>query len=227
MKTKQSMDLFGEALKAYASGDRTKFYFKESSGEISECSLKRYFRNAAQISKSERKLIFLSYGEILDVGCGTGNYMPLLAKRGKVIGIDISKNVIDVAKMKGCNNCRVADIFTFSEKKKFNTITLLGNNIGIGGSVNKTKKLLKKLSSILKDDGQILAIVRRVTGREYFANKLQPMWNNKIGLKFGWIHLNVNFLSDLCRQEGLCLKILQGNQHSYLIKIVKNNTMFR
>jgi SAM-dependent methyltransferase len=223
MKTKQSMDLFGEALKAYASGDRTKLYFKESSGEISECSLKRYFRKAAQISKSERKLISLSYGEILDVGCGTGNYMPLLVKRGKVIGIDISKNVIDVAKLNRCNNCRVADIFTFSEKKKFDTITLLGNNIGIGGSVDKTKKLLKILSNILKEDGQILAIVRRLPNREYFAVKIRPIWKNKIGPKFGWIHLNINFLSDLCRQEGLHLKILQGNQYSYLVKIVKNS----
>lgn len=223
MKTKQSMDLFGEALKAYSQGDRAKFYFKDNAGELFEHGLSRYFRKTSQLSKSERKLISLSYGDILDVGCGTGNYIPLLAKRGKVIGIDISPNIIEVAKKNGCKNCKVADIFIFPTSKKYNTITFLENNLGIGGNVDKTKKLLKKLSNLLKNDGQILAIARRVPDKKYVAVELKPVWKQKVGPKFGWIHLNINFLSDLCEQAGLHLKVLQGNQHSHLIKIVKNN----
>lgn len=220
MKTNQSMDLFGEALKAYSQGDRTKFYFKVS-GKLFEHRLSRYFRKTSQLSKSEKKLISLSYGDILDVGCGTGNYIPLLAERGKVIGIDISPKIIEIAKKNGCKNCKVGDIFTFSATKKFDTITLLENNIGIGGNLDKTKKLLKKLSNLLKDDGQILAIVRRVPDKKFIAVKLQPVWKNKAGQKFGWIHLNINFLSDLCEHAWLNLKVLQGNQHGYLVKIIK------
>ncbi len=221
MKTKQSMDVFGEALKAYYLGDRSKFYLKEPSGKLSEHSLKRYFRKTSQLSKSERKLISLSQGDILDVGCGTGNYIPLLAKHGKVLGFDISQNVIDVAKMNGCKNCIVADIFTFPEKKKFDTITFLENNLGIGGSIDKTKELLKKLSNLLKNDGQILAISRNLRNKDYFSIELHPVWKQKIGPKFGWIHFNINFLSDLCEKEGLRLKILRGNQYSCLVRIVK------
>jgi len=216
------MDLFGEALKAYSLGNRDKFYFKESSGEISEHSLKRYFRKTAQISKSERKLIFMSYGDILDVGCGTGNYIPLLSKNGKVLGIDISSNVIDVAKKSCCKNCLVADIFTFRTKKKFDTITFLESNLGMGGSVSRTKQLLKKLSSLLKNKGQILAISRRVANEKSVTVGLKPMWKRKTGPKFSWIYFNIDFLSDLCRQEGLNLKVLQGNNHNYLIRIAKN-----
>lgn len=175
MKTKQSMDVFGEALKGYYLGDKSKFYLKEPSGKLSEHNLKRYFRKTNQFSKLERKLISLSYGDILDVGCGTGNYISLLAKRGKVLGFDISKNVIDVAKMSGCKNCIVADIFTFSEKKKFDTITFLENNLGIGGTINNTKKLLKKLSVLLKDNGQILAISRNLCNKDYFSIELNPV----------------------------------------------------
>ena len=223
MKTKQSMDLFGKALKSYYLRDRSKFYFKEPSGELSEHGLKRYFRKSNQLSKSEIKLISLSYGDILDVGCGTGNYIPLLVKHGKVLGFDISKNVIDVAKMNGCKNCIVADIFTFPEKKKYDTITFLENNLGLGGSIDRTKKLLKKLSIILKNDGQILAISRNLLNKKYFLIELNPVWKDKIGPKFSWIHFNINFLSDLCDEAGLHLKILQGNQYGCLIKIVKNN----
>lgn len=227
MKTKQSMDLFGEALLSYALGGRDKFYFKFPSGEISEHSLKRYFLKATQMTKSERKLISLSYGDILDVGCGTGNFTALLSKRGKTLGIDISKNVTDVAKMNGLKNCIVADIFSFPTKKKYDTITFFENNLGLGGTVDKTKKLLKKASSILKDDGQILAISKRLPNQKYIASRLKPVWKNKVGPEFGWIHFNIDFLSDLCKKEGLHLSVVQGNKYSYLVRIVKNNLLKR
>ncbi|MCL4392599.1 class I SAM-dependent methyltransferase [Patescibacteria group bacterium] len=143
------MDVFGEVLKAYSKGDRSKFYFKDSSGELSERSLKRYFRKTNQLSRLEYRLINLSYGDILDVGCGTGNYIPLLAKHGQVLRIDISQNVIDVAKMNGCKTCVVADIFN-SHERKFDTITCFENNLGIGETIEKTSELLRKLSSLLK-----------------------------------------------------------------------------
>lgn len=221
MRTKQSMDVFGEALKAYSRGDRTRFYFKDDSGELFEHKLNRYFRKANQISDLERKLISLSYGDILDVGCGTGNYIPLLTKRGKTLGIDISPNIIDVARKNGCKNCKVADVFALPATKKYDTITFLENNLGIGGTVGKTRKLLKKLSKLLKNDGQILAIARRVPNKKFVAVELKPVWKQKVGPKFGWIHLNINFLSSLCDKAGLTLKVLQGNQHSYLLRIVK------
>lgn len=221
MKSKQAMDLFGEALKAYSKGDRSKFYFQENSGELSEHDLSRYFRKTNQLSKTEKKLISLSYGDILDVGCGTGNYVPLLDKKGKVLGIDISPNIINAAKENGCKNCKVADIFTFPSFKKYDTITFLENNLGIGGTVDMTKKLLNKLSKLLKDNGQILANSRRVPDIKYVAVELRPVWKNKVGPKFGWIHFNINFLSDLCGQAGLSLKVLQGNQHNYLLRITK------
>ena len=100
---------------------------------------------------------------------------------------------------------------------------MLGNNIGIGGTVSKTKKFLKKLSKLLKNDSQILAIVRRIPNIQFVEVKLRPVWKEKIGLKFDWIHLNIDFLSDLCDQAELHIKVLQGNQHYYLIRIAKKS----
>lgn len=221
MKAKQSMELFGEALRAYAQGDRSPFYFKDSAGELFKTDLSRFFRKTNQLSKLEMRLIALTYGDILDVGCGTGNYIPLLARRGRVLGIDISPKVIEVAKKNGCKRCRVADVFTFPTTKKYDTITFLGNGLGIGGTVNKTKKLLKKLSSILKNDGQILAIGRRVVHKKFVAVQLRPVWREQVGSRFDWIHMSRDFVSELCGQAGLCLTVVQGNQHYYLFRIVK------
>lgn len=84
---------------------------------------------------------------------------------------------------------------------------------------------MKKLSSLLKKDGQIIAIIKNVSSKKYVAVKLRPVWENKAGPKFGWIHFNLNFLSELCSQAGLRLKAIQGNQYSYLVKIVKKITV--
>ena len=99
---------------------------------------------------------------------------------------------------------------------------MLENNLGFGGNVDNTKKLLKKLSDLLKPEGQILTILLRVPDKKYVTVELRPVWKNKVGPKFGWINFNINFLSDLCQQLGFKLKVLHGNQHSSLIKIVKN-----
>ena len=221
MKAKQSMDLFGEALSAYAQGYRSPFYLKDSSGELFKTDLSKYFRKPNQISRLERNLISLAHGDILDIGCGTGNYIPLLARRGRVIGIDISPTVIDVAKKNGCKKCRVADIFSFPTTKKYDTITFLGNNLGIGGTVNKTRKLLTKLSSLMKNDGQILAIARRVVHKRFVSVQLRPVWKGQVGARFDWIHMSRDFISELCDKTDFRLTVVQGNQHYYLFRIVK------
>ncbi|MCF7794896.1 class I SAM-dependent methyltransferase [Patescibacteria group bacterium] len=201
MAMKQSMDLFGEALLAYVNGDRSPFYLiVDDTGEKDNYSLAERFRPYSKLNKIERKLISLSCGQILDIGCGAGNVIPALEKRGEVTGIDISPKVIEVAKQRGCTNCTAADIFSYLPKQKFDTVTLFGNNLGIGGTVRKTKKLLQVMKSLLKNDGQILATITNYHHSDYKEMTLTPMWKNKIGPKFGWLIFNINFLFDLCKE---------------------------
>jgi len=45
--------------------------------------------------------------EVLDIGCGTGRYCELLAKRGaRVVGIDPSRKMLECAKRKTTDDCR-------------------------------------------------------------------------------------------------------------------------
>ena len=159
--------------------------------------------------------------KILDIGCGTGNVIPALEKRGQVTGIDISPKVIEVAKQRGCDNCIVADIFKYSPKQKFDTITLFGNDLGIGGTVRKTKKLLQGLKSLLKNDGQILAIIRNYSHGDYKEMTLIPMWKKKVGPKFGWLIFNINFLSVLCKEQNLNMQVISTNWKYSLVKMIK------
>ena len=141
---KKSMDFFGNALYAYWKGDRSPFYIILRTGEKDYGDMSRYFRTYVHLSRLEKKLISLSKGEILDVGCATGYYIPALNRNGTVRGIDISRQAIKVAKENGLTNCKTADIFNFRTNKKFDTITLLENNLGMAETPKGAKKLLKK-----------------------------------------------------------------------------------
>ncbi|MFB0561445.1 MAG: class I SAM-dependent methyltransferase [Candidatus Lokiarchaeia archaeon] len=223
---KNSMEFFGEALYAYWKGDKkSKFYLVYVSDkridelDKYELDLGIYFRNYDQLSDLEKKLISLSHGEILDVGCGTGYYIPALMKRGNTEGIDISEKVIKIAQKMGLKNCKLGNIFDFKSDKKYDTITLLQNNLGIAETLPRAKRLLKILSNLLNRDGQILNILRKYFGGDYIVDERYFEWKNKRSSNFRWITFNVNFLSKLCSEMDLKLEIIDENEDFYLIRI--------
>jgi SAM-dependent methyltransferase len=215
------MDLFGQAFYDRFCGKIYPFFF-EVGGEKSEFNLDRYFRDSSNLSKVENKLINMCYGDILDIGCGTGNYFPALEKKGHVIGIDISEKIIEVSKKMGIKNCFVADIFSYKSEKKFDTITMFENNLGMGSTVKGTKKLLKKISNILKDTGQLLIILSgRAKNKNYVEVEFVPIYHDIRGEKFKWISFNPKFLKKLCNEIKLEMKIISANRYYSFIKITK------
>lgn len=219
---KKSMDVFGQALLDYSNGDKDKFFFEDSKGNRYQHPLRKYFRDFKKFTKLEKKIISKAKGNILDLGCGTGNYIPYLKKKGKVLGIDISPNVIKVAKKRyRLKNVKVADIFKFITNQKFDTIVLLENNLGMAGTLRKTKQLLHVLRNLLKKNGQILTNVRNVPKGTYFVGELKPVWKERKGQKFKWISFNAKFLKELCEDAGFNLEILERDRYNYLAKITK------
>lgn len=217
----KSMDLFGQALYDYFKKQNHSFFF-EINGQKQKNDLRKYFKSENELTKINQNLIALCYGHILDIGCGTANYFPALNKKGTVKGIDISPKVIQIANEMGHENSFVADIFSQTEIQKYDTITLFENNIGMGGTIERTKKLLKIISSLLNKDGQILAILSgRAKKNKYIETELTPIYKNIRGQSFKWINFNKKYLSILCETENLKLKIISGNKYYSLIKIIK------
>ena len=158
---------------------------------------------------------------ILDVGCGPGNYIPYLKKKGTVLGIDISPEVIKVCKERGIKNVKVANIFKFKTKEKFDTIVLLENNLGMAETIPKTKKLLKILSNLLKENGQILTNAREVKTGKVYDGKMRFLWKKKKGKYICWISFNSKYLKELCKEVGLSMQVFDREGHHYLAKITK------
>ena len=56
---KNGFDLFGKAVLAYSKGDRSKFYFEDSKGNLFEEDISKFFRSERQFYKLERKIVYL------------------------------------------------------------------------------------------------------------------------------------------------------------------------
>jgi len=212
----KKMDLFGRVLYDYwEKGDKSStLYFIENKKKKFPVEISRYFRSYEDLSNLEKKAISLSRGSILDVGCATGYHIPALMEQGEVDGIDISEDAIKVAKENGINNCFTGDIFKYKSRKKYDTITLFENNIGLAGTVSKTRRLIKALARLLKDDGQIICEIVRTRTVDTWIVLLTPLWNGKKGKSFKWLHFSVNFLSKMCTKYGLEVEMLEENEIS-------------
>jgi len=212
---KQKMDFFGKVLYDYWKNDKSPtLFFIENKIKKFPIEVSRYFRGYEEFSELEKKAINLARGDILDVGCATGYHVAALKRRGNVDAIDVSEHVIKIANEQGIENCFVADIFKYHPSKKYDTITLFENNIGLAGTISKTERFIKILAKLLKEDGQILCEIVRTRTVDTWCVLITPLWNEKKGKSFNWLHFSPNFLSKICAKYGLKLEVLEEKEIS-------------
>lgn len=101
-------------------------------------------------------------GEVVDLGCGSGNESIALAKLGfSVMGYDISKLAVKEAKKKARNlenvKFHVSDVLKISTDKKFDIV--LDKACFHFIKPNKRKLYVKKVYSLLKDEGFFALLV--------------------------------------------------------------------
>lgn len=100
-------------------------------------------------------------GDILEVGCGVGNFSKNLTKYGELFAIDIneshimevSKDVRDMAEV-GFGDIETGKYF-FSNNQKFDTIVCLN----VLEHIKDDKKALKNLHALLKKGGFLILLV--------------------------------------------------------------------
>ncbi|MFX1311985.1 MAG: class I SAM-dependent methyltransferase, partial [Promethearchaeota archaeon] len=171
-------------------------------------------------------LIELAYGNILDIGSCTGYYIPYLAEKGTAIGIDISDRIIAYAHKRGIHNCVYGDIFHYKFNTTFDTITLIGNDIALTGTLFNLKRLLKRFYRLLNPGGQILAITRHIAPLKYWHVVYVPEYEGKIGPPLKCLFINVNYFMNLSRKYGFTPEIITSNDDEnfllYFVRLIKN-----
>jgi 2-polyprenyl-3-methyl-5-hydroxy-6-metoxy-1,4-benzoquinol methylase len=155
-------DVFGQGLlKQYKDLSDTVYEIIErDDGFIEAAEIKRYFTKPNEFSTSEKKILNMAKGRVLDVGCGAGRHAIYLQQKGlDVTGIDNSPGAIKVSKLRGLKKTKllpIEDVDKFNENS-FDTVIMMGNNFGLFGTPTKAKQLLKKFYKVVSPNGQIIA----------------------------------------------------------------------
>lgn len=95
---------------------------------------------------------------ILDVGCGTGHLTNLLTKKGyNVIGLDLNKEMLDIAKNRFKNiEFLQGDMRNLKLRRTFDAIVMLGRSITYMTTNDDLLRALKSFNRCLKKRGILL-----------------------------------------------------------------------
>lgn len=141
------------------------YFLEREDGNLRYSSSETYFYEYEKWNKAEQNLIQTIFDNkfnfVLDIGSGAGRVSLYLLEKGlDVVALDISKGAIEVCKLRGVKKYFLGSIFDYKDSEKFDCVILLGNNLGIGGTYERTRELLNKCKDLTTSTGQILVHYR-------------------------------------------------------------------
>lgn len=229
-------DILGNAMLDFFNGNYTEDILTETNiSEEDALPLPYLFRSFEEMPLIEQKALTLAKGKVLDAGCGAGSHALFLQKKGlDVTAIDLSPGAIEVCKLRGVQNVKVADLLCITEK--YDTILLLMNGTGIFQNLENAPHFLKHLKSLLNPNGQILIDSSDLiymfdveddggiwvsTEREYYGELTFKMsYKGETSPQFEWLYLDFERLKELSIQVGLkCELVEEGDHYDYLAKL--------
>jgi len=231
-------DPFGAAIKDYfENGSAPDISIETNYTEKEHFAVSHFFRQKHEMPELEQKALQLCYGKILDIGAAAGCHAKILQQEKKqVIALEISEQAVQVMKQRGIKDVLQADIFEFSAQK-FDTILLLMNGTGIGGTINGLKKLLQHLITLLNKNGQILvdssdikylfeeddgSLWIDLNNSAYYGEMQYEVSYKKHHTTFNWLFTDYNTLHSLAAEVGLkCENVHSGEHFDFLARLWK------
>jgi SAM-dependent methyltransferase len=156
----KTQDAYGHAMLDAWRCDAGRVVIERSDGYIgTDVAVEHYLAGLANWSPPERAALRWARGRVLDVGCGAGRVALELQQRGcAVVGIDNSRLAIQVCRERGVKDARAMALADVDDKLgAFDTVMMYGNNFGLFGSANGTKRLLKRLHRLTLPGARLLA----------------------------------------------------------------------
>lgn len=186
---------------------------------------------------AEELALELAAGRVLDAGAGAGAHALVLEKRGHdVVALDVSPLAVEVMRRRGVADARVGELLDL-EGERFDTILLLMNGAGIGGTLEGFEHILGHCRSLLVDGGSILvdgadlrntnhprelsALDRRVDDGRYFGEvRMQLEYRGQVGEPFCWLFLDQGTLRAQAERRGWATQILfEADDSAYLARL--------
>ena len=229
-------DLMGRAIWDYYYQENSEDLQTETSiSELDDLPVSYLFRDYQEMNALEKKALDLSFGKVLDLGCGAGSHSLYLQNERKleVTALDISPKSIEVCKARGVKNAICEDLLQFSEKD-FDTILLLMNGTGIFQSLEHIDQYLQKLKSLVAENGQILidstdilymydqdeegGVLVPATGYygelDYYLH-----YKGESELPMKWLYLDFDTLENAAIANGFKIQKIEQLEDSYLAQL--------
>lgn len=177
-------------------------------------------------------------GYVIDVGCGTGRHLEILARRGvRGHGVEVSPAAAALARAAGVS-CVQADLFCYDPPHPVDAVIAIGGNGGLAGTLAAFPEFLLRLSSWLNDNGRIVLTCsdwsrlppERLNGhgspsREYPGDlRMRFRLDDEVGPWFPWLLVDTETLERVCASVGLRIvdrrEWLGGGIHGAVIERV-------
>ncbi|MEC5171421.1 class I SAM-dependent methyltransferase [Chryseobacterium nepalense] len=231
-------DLMGKAIRDYYHHENPQDLQTETSiSELDELPVAYLFRDFEEMNEIEQKALELSRGKVLDIGAGAGSHSLYLQNERNlyVTALDISPRSIEVCRLRGIKKAVAENMLQFSGET-FDTILLLMNGTGIFQSLQVIDLYLKKLHSLLNENGQILIdstdilymFDRDEDGGVYipaegYYGELDYIVHYKGESEdpIKWLYLDFNTLKNAAENNGFKIEKLLKDEDAYLARLTR------
>jgi SAM-dependent methyltransferase len=224
-------DILGRAISDYYNYERNHIlWVHDKHGPKVEMPVATYFRNENKMPALELAALDLCTGKVLDIGAGAGSHTLALEDRGiKVMAMDISPLAVEVMTMRGVTKAIEQDIFLFSGKK-FDTLLLLMNGIGLCGNIEGLRRFLNHAKKLLRPGGQLIFDSSDVA---YLFEDDIPVLDHYYGEIacryeyrrqksdwFTWLYIDRNTLEMVAEDEGWNMELITEDESGqYLARL--------
>jgi SAM-dependent methyltransferase len=240
--TKISGDPFGQQVLDYYNGLKNYLIIERDDGLIEVSSGDFYFVDYKAWPESEHNALNYAKGKILDIGCGPGRHsLYLQQEEYDVTAMDSSPLTIDVCISRGIKDTLIGYIDDIDKLacKKYDTILLMGNNLGLFQNGKAAPGFLKKLHGITADDAVIIAessdpaLIDDPYYQKYFKqniqkgrlvgeSKLRIRYKNIIGPWFDYLYIGTRDLEHILLDTGWRIKeTLKTSSPQYYVILCK------
>jgi SAM-dependent methyltransferase len=231
-------DAFGLALLDHLdNGAEARQHFVErDDGYLESFDTAIYFTGSSLLTETESSVAGRAGRRVLDVGAGAGRHsLPLQESGREVVALDISPGATEVCRRRGVRRTFTGTVFELVEAgmNSFDTILLLGNNLGLLESPEHAPDFFAALSELAVPGGEVIGTCRdpfdtddplhlgyhelnRRRGRLPGQLRLRSRWANVAIPWFDYLFIPVAELEALAHDAGWDLVSHQPGPGPYL-----------
>lgn len=229
--TYQKSPLSAASLDFYHKETIEKLWIETNYNTTEEMPTEVFFRDEDSFYELEYDALEICNGTVLDIGAGVGSHALFLQEQGfDVTALEMDKDLVKIMRARGVENVICEDVYKL-EGKKYDTLLLLMNGIGLVGDLQGLEKFLIHAKTLLNDDGQILFDSSDISylfvddvpmpTTHYFGEiKYRYLYKEQRGEWFSWLYIDQEKLKEIAAQHGWAVQILADDgKDQYLARL--------